>query len=134
MSESWVKVGAKCVCVNRGAWPSDGRWLFRLLDPLFGKNPTFGTVYVVTAIYPFEGDPFIMLRGLKHWFRADEFRPIITRTEEQDIEMFLPLAVHAKIDATTEQLERAWRESDHVIADDQSLRWIEDHPRKDDSK
>lgn len=120
---SWVKVGAKCVCI--GEFPPE------INDP---AGVVKGSVYTIEAICPCEcgGDALLFMEvarndslGNETFWCSSHFRPLVE--EYDDIALFTEIARTAKIDATTEQLERAWRESEHVIADDQSLRWIEEH-------
>lgn len=94
---SWAKVGAKCVCI-------DARWeSWHSACPL-----RVGAVYTVVAVGraapnagPFAGEcdtvtlaevsnPTSYIHG--DGFAVARFRPVITKTQAQDVEMFLRLA------------------------------------------
>lgn len=88
---AWAKPGVKCVCVDAaGTWGPDA--------------PIENAVYTVRRVWVDEdGDTvmdFVELQrrqeACEAWGRqlgyfVHRFRPLITRTQEQDLEHFLPL-------------------------------------------
>lgn len=99
---AWVKVGAKCVCV-------DGEQ-----GPMWHANfdgcrlPTKGHVYTIRAIDSLHGLLLSEIRNRRvRWvggyvelhFRVDRFRPIITRTQEDDVALFRDLLETVGADA-----------------------------------
>jgi hypothetical protein len=90
MKHSWATPGVKCVCIN-------GRWR----DRKSGKRddpPSGGPIFTVVSVCAIDGIVFIGLWGdvLDHWWAVDGFRPLVTRTEEQDIATFLEIARQAQ--------------------------------------
>lgn len=90
---TWAAPGVKCVCIHadwkRGPRLSIWTWLKLLYLGL----PVHGGVYEVTAVGQHcSGGRAITLRGWgKLAFHADLFRPLISRTQEQDVALFAPL-------------------------------------------
>lgn len=89
MDYEWAKPGVKCVCINAHCYY--GSW--------YGVAPVEGGTYVFVAF----GNPGSQPTG--HFETVDgtpvhnggciwisRFRPLITKTQEQDVEMFLRLA------------------------------------------
>lgn len=89
---SWAKPGVKCVCIRAFNYPSNRYQL-----------PVKGQVYTVRNVEPGEGvyahaGPFIRLveltnpphhsDGVEPSFQASFFRPLITKTQEDDVAMF----------------------------------------------
>ena len=81
---AWAKPGVRCVCIKNST---------RIINyqgmPPFLKGQTFTIAGVVqnefgVALY-FEE------RGPNQWAHISGFRPLIERTQEQDLEHFLPL-------------------------------------------
>lgn len=86
---SWAKVGAKVVCVD--ASRTDKLGLENVLNE--------GAVYDVEWSGYYKGVASVRLVGVQrdmavatgdpyHPFKLSRFRPIVTKTQEQDVEMF----------------------------------------------
>lgn len=79
---SWARPGVKCVCVDASAWPT----------------LTKGDVYTVTVtgIHARSGRPVLWLEeassggffGVDPGFYQERFRPLITKTQDVDLELF----------------------------------------------
>jgi hypothetical protein len=95
---SWAKVGARVVCVNDG-WTTDPSPLSK------------GAVYTVVGIasdFAKHGEfaglgtcPTFLLKETKNptlgnGFNIARFRPLVTRSLEQDIAQFIPLLTPSK--------------------------------------
>lgn len=91
----WAKPGVKCVCIDGGSPNSDGA---RLL----GRWPITGQVYTVDGFSIDEYYGVVLLhlaeipcaeqvRGVLRGWNAARFRPLITRTQEQDVSLFAHL-------------------------------------------
>lgn len=121
---SWVKVGAKCVCVASSDSP----------DASSVQQPVIGATYtidVIVRVQDWLSLCFIEINDLHTdpdgfvWipvFKASRFRPLVD--QKTDLELFQPI------------LDRAGRNADQrlplygtVIADDQTLREIEEQAR-----
>lgn len=83
---SWAKPGVKCVCVDDRRAP-------------FGSPSPFarGGVYVVEDVNDLGN---IKIAGVPQvdnvWFwKVERFRPLVTKTQSEDIEMFLRIASKA---------------------------------------
>lgn len=92
MSAHWAAPGVKCVCLEshwkRGRSLSLRRWLLGLV---FGW-PVRGGVYVITVVSAVGPEVFIELKGWEGVsFRVENFRPLISERERQDIALFAPL-------------------------------------------
>lgn len=97
---SWAKPGVKVVCI---APPSGNRHLL----PVTG--PAVGGVYTIRAVVSGHDkdrdrvgllleeihNPKSPTFGVEYGFYIERFRPLITKTQEQDIEMFLRIASKA---------------------------------------
>lgn len=86
---SWVKVGAKVVCVNA---PKSSSYKEQM--------PEVGSVYTIREIYrekairlkEINNDVCKYLDGnIECSFLIECFRPLVTKTLEQDMEIFAPL-------------------------------------------
>jgi hypothetical protein len=92
---SWAKPGVKCVCVD-DTWPA-GSW--------YGVEalPTRRTEYTIRSLVDCAGVPCCRLEEIVNApldyqegvveaaFALSRFRPLITRTQEQDVSIFTPL-------------------------------------------
>lgn len=92
MAYEWAKPGAACVCVD----------VISRLNGLSLPSLVEGRVYTIEAIGPypvgrFKGSPCVWLLGVPNKadtfkaFLLERFRPLVSRTQEQDVEMFLSL-------------------------------------------
>lgn len=88
---SWVKPGVKCVCIDGGSPRSRG-------FELFGQFPVTGGIHTVDSVFLSATDPGkTLLRlselkvDLRYGWDAARFRPLVTRTQEQDLEHFLTI-------------------------------------------
>jgi hypothetical protein len=103
---SWARPGVKCVCIDAESERYTG-----LLRHVPGRvNPSFhlvlGRTYVVREVFrhPFADVMVVTLHGVpdrtpEHGYAIARFRPLITRTQEQDLELFRPLLTPSPIDA-----------------------------------
>lgn len=93
---SWAKVGAKCVCIDASG--RDGVWLD-------GEAPIEGNTYTVRRAFVDSSGNFvidflelkratnsILWLGYDTGYFVDRFRPIVTRSIEQDVQMFKRIA------------------------------------------
>lgn len=93
---AWAKVGAKCVCVKTCAGFN-------------GLAPVVGETYVVAAPWrngPFSGEPQAVFRrldgALLHsggGILIDRFRPVTTRSQEDDVALIKSLLVGDEVSA-----------------------------------
>lgn len=87
---AWVRVGAKCVCVDNSAHRTDGAALL-----------IKGAVYTIRAIedcgphgfglllVEVVNSPVRYVSGFSEpVYRIDRFRPLVTKTQEQDLALF----------------------------------------------
>ncbi len=85
---SWIKVGAKCVCVDP-TYRGGGR----IED---SHKLTKGAVYTISSVHTdWMGNPCVWVEGiecLSAGFHTDRFRPLVTKTIEEDIAMFKRIA------------------------------------------
>lgn len=79
---TWAKIGVKCICIKGGAWRmvKDG-----IRSP---ELPSFGEECVIDAIQ----DDYIWVAGYEGWFAICRFRPLTTKTIEDDISVFKRIA------------------------------------------
>lgn len=87
---SWAHIGAKVVC-TRSKWRVSW-WLFW---HTWRSGPKAGQVYTVTggAVRTCDGGWGLFLRGQgPALFHAANFRPIVSKTESEDVEMFVEIA------------------------------------------
>lgn len=84
---SWAKVGAKVVCISNDFMGTGSQ--------SDAKKLIVGSVYTISFVGHSEiGGVYIRVRGIdcvSLGFRLDRFRPLVTRTQQQDVEMFLRL-------------------------------------------
>lgn len=89
---SWVRVGAKVVCVNGYGWQK-GRTMswWRFIRILLIGAPCAGCVYTIdgTGLGSETENPVIALRGFDGWYQVSNFRPLITKSQEQDVGLFV---------------------------------------------
>lgn len=84
---SWVRKGVKVICIR------DFREARTVDDLGYTSLPTRGDVYtIVTTIHAY-GQIGIVLAEFEpdHYFDLRGFRPLVTRTLEQDLSIFAPL-------------------------------------------
>jgi hypothetical protein len=94
---SWAALGVKCVCIHDA-------WQVRSGLVRAGGLPRVDCVYAITdtAIGP-DGEMYLQLAEFDvfKWFWVERFRPLVTRTQDQDVELFrslltdLPVGVDA---------------------------------------
>ena len=109
MSESWVRVGAKCVAVD--SYVPDERG---------GDALVKGEIYTINGIVGPDmcGSLGVSVAEAKSWhsmgggWNIRHFRPLVTH--EQDIALFTEIAKTSGLDIELEQLEAAWRESERT--------------------
>lgn len=107
MIPSWAKVGAKVVCI-------DARWNKGQDSPLRER-----TIYTVSAVFAprpgrFAGKPtfaaavdFVEAINPTHiGFNVCRFRPLVSKTQEQDTAMFLDLLAGMPVSDRLDELER----------------------------
>ncbi|MAN77806.1 MAG: hypothetical protein CML24_11585 [Rhizobiales bacterium] len=99
MKYAWAVPGAKVVCVVTGPLPESDP-----IDPLW--EPSVGKVYTISAVIDHPRWLSVMLEEspLDDWcYSARRFRPVIDRTQEQDVAIFAPLltqkSIHVSEDA-----------------------------------
>lgn len=92
---AWVKPGAKCVYIGVPSWARPN-WQGI-------ATPVLNHVYSIREVVPYEGSLLVRLAEIVNPVteldvgRAERcypiicFRPLITHTQEQDLEHFLPL-------------------------------------------
>jgi hypothetical protein len=105
---AWAKPGVKCVCIKRSIWvPTGGApKQFDNTCPVYGGVYTIRTakwssggiylrfVEIVNPIYPYADGP-----SEKQFRLAGNFRPLITRTQSEDVALFRNLLVTEGADA-----------------------------------
>lgn len=85
---TWAAPGVKCVCVREGH-----------LGPKLNDVCTIDEVkadasgvWLVLVEYGWRHtDTATTVERRRPWFRVDRFRPLITRTQEQDLALFTPI-------------------------------------------
>jgi len=82
---AWAKPGVKCVCVD-GEWQS----LSTFCDT---SGPKKDEVCTITAVRNHRGGVWVCIAGYpqSELFDLPSFRPLVSRTQEQDLSIFLPL-------------------------------------------
>lgn len=87
ISPSWARVGVKVQCITEGPWEWDigTTWLtgafFRNVN-----DPVKGHVYTVSYVGHLNGSVYLKLKEIiRHEYRIDGFRPLVARTQEQDV-------------------------------------------------
>lgn len=76
----WARSGAKCVSLY-------SQWFDGLGSPK--KGPERGCICTVVGVKRCLGEIYISLEGYGgFWFLASAFRPLIERTQEQDVSLF----------------------------------------------
>lgn len=96
---SWAKPGVKCVCIASPERVEAGR-----RKRPWGNFPSSGGIYTIRgSVFGSNGQHFILLEevqnpprlstvGVVEWgFPVSGFRPLITRTQQQDVELFRSL-------------------------------------------
>ncbi len=90
---SWASPGVKCVCRKRGEWI--GKFTGRI-----GDGPKFGQVCQIVAVRALSHGTGIQVAGYgDEWFSLRRFRPLITRSQEDDVAIFRKLLVPEGVDA-----------------------------------
>jgi hypothetical protein len=92
MSYSWARPGVKCVCIKQGAWVGT-------FTDVVGVGPSFNEICVVVAVARILGEKYLQLDGFPTYYSASRFRPLITKTQEQDVAIFAPLLNTSRVDA-----------------------------------
>lgn len=94
---SWAKPGVKCVCVVRG-----GQWYGNLtLNEPMERLPAFGEILTITSVAVTPGGVGLRFEeypDARLACHVDHFRPLVTRTQEQDVELFQRIANGAKVE------------------------------------
>jgi hypothetical protein len=90
---AWAKVGVKCVCI-------DFTPVFICARP-HPADPVAGGVYTVTGIWHDEDGTFLQLAECDgdSGYEVSDFRPLVTRTQEDDVALFRDLLVSNEVDA-----------------------------------
>lgn len=101
---SWAVPGAKCVCVDDSAW-----CFTHAVNLQRASLPKRGEVYVIRSVLS-RGDGGLGLRlegldnssiptisGDEVSFRIARFRPLVTKTQEDDLAIFLPLLTDLRV-------------------------------------
>lgn len=93
---SWAKPGVKCVCVDADSPPRSGIWL--------GDRLVAGATYTIVAVTssPLGLVGVTLLEAdtpnpCGYWLAR--FRPLVTKTQEQDVAKFRHLLTPSPIDA-----------------------------------
>lgn len=85
----WAMPGVKCVCIHEGPLPES-----QPLEPGFW-TPVRGEIYTISRIEHHPRGLGLVLKecptGETQCFSVRRFRPLITRTQEQDMKIFHPL-------------------------------------------
>ena len=94
---TWAKPGVKCVCV-------DDNWKEEFMGrPVPSRVPMINEVLTVRQVFSADMWPGLIIPGglvmsfdelgdEGCWFYAvAHFKPLVTRTQEQDLEQFIPL-------------------------------------------
>lgn len=87
---AWAKPGVKCVCVDADGSETlvhGGVYTVRstcVAGPLWADAGSVG-LRLYEIILPVD-----RLDGIEPGYRVSRFRPLVTRTQEQDLELFLP--------------------------------------------
>lgn len=91
---TWAKPGVKCVCINDAGWYLDAA----PFDSDVAGNRVYTIVEVVTDS---RGQVGISLWGqpLGEYYNVDQFRPLTTRTQSEDVALFRKLLENAGADA-----------------------------------
>lgn len=101
---AWAKPGVKCVCVDASNWnATDDRNLS------WAELPVEGELYVIREVVNFGGLAGLRLVGINNplipcvygeiAFNVSRFRPLITRSQEDDVALFRKLLVPEGADA-----------------------------------
>lgn len=95
MFPPWVRPGVKVVCVSRT------RLHLSIIKEYDLEDAVVGQVYTIRDTMVRFGQVGILLAEIRNnsvpgdsieWgFSVERFRPLITRTQEQDLEQFIPL-------------------------------------------
>jgi len=82
---SWAVLGAKVVCIKKGVW-------FNNISEL-KSGPEFRKIYeIIKTGYSSSGKPFICVNGFVGiMFNPSRFRPLVSKSQEQDVAMFKSL-------------------------------------------
>lgn len=84
---SWCRVGAKVVAATSDE-PLPSGWLD------YGYGPKDGEICTIVRAFfdPDDGTPAVFLVGYpRAHFPLCDFRPLVTRSQESDVALFLPL-------------------------------------------
>lgn len=101
VSAHWAVPGAKCVCVD-GAIPVDKRYrsIVQWIIGLFARVPAKGEICLIRDVVREGGSLWLDLDGYEGWlFEVQHFRPLITKTQEQDVQMILSLLAPDEVPA-----------------------------------
>lgn len=89
MSAAWAKPGVKCVCIDGGSPRSRG-------FALYGNYPVTDGVYTIDDVFPDVTGTGKVLLSLREFptdngngWNLARFRPLITKTQEQDVGLFV---------------------------------------------
>lgn len=108
MSESWIKVGARCQCVKTFGYfdgPQPGQVF--TIDAIGNAPCLCGGIALQFVEMQHRDDC-----GVDFYWCAGNFRPLVSR--EQDIAMFNEILAGPKLDVMAEQLNEAWRVSEET--------------------
>ena len=108
---TWPSVGMKCVCIKRGPWTVAYGCL-----PGGEVFPEYGDVLTIRDVE--DGDlrfveivnPRVRVGNTETTFSVTRFRPLVTKTQAEDIALFLSIAneVEKPLVNLTDALNLAW--------------------------
>ena len=85
----WAAKGVKCQSLT-GLWADDTGAVW--------NGPAKGEICTVRHVRRFDGDAYISVEGRGHdWFLASAFRPLVKRSQQQDVALFTPLLTQKSI-------------------------------------
>lgn len=89
---SWAKKGVECVCVAR-SW-----WVHQTGEKVPNAGPAYRETVVVMDVWvrPDDGRTVVRLKGHEGWFNVAGFRPMVRRTQEQDVALFASLLTETR--------------------------------------
>lgn len=99
MTQPWPSVGQQCICIKK-----DG-WILQAGHPQDLGLPAYREVYTVSQTEGWCERHYVKINGHSDWYESSCFRPLVSKTESEDLAVFRRIADLAGVDEALRRLE-----------------------------
>lgn len=96
---SWARPGVECVCISAGWLRGQGISPWKWIALKYLGLPVVGGQYVITQAGADSRGVYVKIKGWDVWIHAENFRPLVKRSQEQDVAMFRHLLKKQPVEA-----------------------------------